>query len=66
LEFANCIRREARKYRDIAMHQNSDARMLTEAELQAIKPLRYSRKISHGGGEADPATEPFTIAWCPC
>src|SRR6202043_3670386 len=25
-------------------------RMLTEAEIKAIKPLRYSRKVSDGGG----------------
>ena len=26
------------------------ARMLTEFEVQAIRPLRYSRKVSDGGG----------------
>jgi Arm DNA-binding domain len=31
-------------------HQNSGSRMLTETELQAIQPLRHSRKISDGGG----------------
>jgi hypothetical protein len=32
------------------LHQNSGARMLTEAEVQAIKPLRHFRKISDSGG----------------
>ena len=32
------------------LHQNSSARMLTETEVQAIKPVRHLRKISGGGG----------------
>ena len=40
-----------RSKRTIApLHQNSRARMLTETEVQAIKPLRYSRKFSDGRG----------------
>jgi hypothetical protein len=32
------------------MHQNSGAGMLTEAEVEAIKPVRYARKVSDGRG----------------
>jgi len=33
------------------MHQNSTGvRMLTEAEIQAIKPVRYERKVRDGQG----------------
>ncbi|HLQ13523.1 MAG TPA: Arm DNA-binding domain-containing protein [Steroidobacteraceae bacterium] len=37
--------------------------MLTEAELQAIRPLRYSRKISNGGGLHLLVTPKGTRCW---
>src|ERR1700678_398796 len=32
------------------LHQNSAARVLTESEVEAIKPVRYARKVWHGRG----------------
>jgi hypothetical protein len=32
------------------MHQNSGKQMLTEIEALTIKPVRYARKVTDGGG----------------
>ncbi len=32
------------------MHQNSDTRMLTEAIIRSIRPLRHARKLTDGAG----------------
>jgi len=32
------------------MHQNSGTQMLTETEALTIKPVRYARKVTDGGG----------------
>lgn len=32
------------------MHQNSEIRMLTNAMIRSIRPLRHARKLTDGGG----------------
>jgi Arm DNA-binding domain len=46
------------------MHQNSiGARMLTEADIQAIKPVRYARKVWDGRGLYLLVTPKGSLCW---
>jgi hypothetical protein len=45
------------------MHQNSVAHMLTEQEVEAIKPVRYPRKITDGAGLCLLVTPKGTRRW---